>query len=286
MDSDAFVAVVKGLIDGRLLLTLARNITMRHKYRQMIVYFIGAGPGAKDLITVRGAKILSEVPMVLYAGSLVAESVLDYCQESATVVNTAELDLDQQMELYRKAKEQSKSIARVHSGDPAIYGAVAEQMKRLDEMGIGYEVVPGVSTFSSTAASLKKELTKPGVAQTIILTRAEGRASSMPEGESLADLARHQTTMAIFLSGARLPETVEALSEHYPSTTPVALVQKNEWPEERRHLSTLGDLLGQIDIGDWRLSTMLLVGDVLQDEGGDSCLYSPQYSHRYRKGEA
>lgn len=250
----------------------------------MIVYFIGAGPGAKDLITVRGAKLLSEVPVVLYAGSLVAESVLDYCSESTQVVNTAELNIEQQMELYRDAQAKSQSVARVHSGDPAIYGAVAEQMKRLDEMGIEYEVVPGVSTFASSAASLKKELTKPGIAQTIILTRVEGRASRMPEGESLAELASHQTTMAIFLAGARLPETVAALSEHYPGTTAVALVQKNEWPEERRHVSTLEKLLDEIDTAEWRLSTMLLVGDVLADEGGDSCLYSPEYSHRFRKG--
>lgn len=259
---------------------------MRHRYRHMIVYFIGAGPGAKDLITVRGAKILAEVPVVLYAGSLVAESVLDYCEKSATVVDTAKLDIEQQMQLYQTAKEQDQSIARVHSGDPAIYGAVAEQMKRLDGMDIEYEVVPGVSTFSSCAASLKKELTKPGIAQTIILTRTEGRASSMPEGESLAELASHQTTMAIFLSGARLPETVATLLQHYPANTSVALIQKNEWPEERRHVSTLENLLGEIETKDWRLSTMLLVGDVLRDEGGDSRLYSPEYSHHYRKGSA
>ncbi len=252
----------------------------------MIVYFIGAGPGAKDLITIRGANILGEVPIVLYAGSLVAESVLDYCQQSAQVVNTANLDLDQQMELYQNAKEADQSIARVHSGDPAIYGAMAEQMKRLDQMEIEYEVVPGVSTFSSCAASLKKELTKPGIAQTIILTRTEGRASSMPEGESLAELAQHRTSMAIFLSGARLPETVTTLLEHYPPSTAVALIQKNEWPEERRHVSTLAQVLDEIETKDWRLSTMLLVGDVLADEGGDSCLYSPDYSHHFRKGGA
>ncbi|MEM7010394.1 MAG: precorrin-4 C(11)-methyltransferase [Verrucomicrobiota bacterium] len=250
----------------------------------MKVFFIGAGPGAKDLITVRGARILGEAQVVLYAGSLVAEEVLEFCQDSAEIINTAGIDLEEQMKLYEKARAADQIVARLHSGDPAIYGAVAEQMRRLDELGIEYEVVPGVSTFCSSAASLKCELTKPGIAQSIIITRAEGRASSMPEGESLESLASHGTTMAIFLSGARLPETVEALRKHYPEETRVALVQKNEWPEEKRHQSTLGQLLDEIRPSDWRLSTMLLVGDVLGVEGGDSRLYDPVYSHHFRKG--
>ena len=251
----------------------------------MKAYFIGAGPGSKDLMTVRGARILGEVSLVLYAGSLVAEEVLEFCGEGAEIVNTAGLDLEKQMEIYAKAKNEGRSVARLHSGDPAIYGAMAEQMRRLDEMGVEYEVIPGVSTFCSSAASLNSELTKPGIAQSIIITRAEGRASPMPEGEDLESLASHKTTMAIFLSGARLPETVAALSKHYPPDTAVALVQKNEWPDEKRHQTVLGNLLDEIEPSDWRLSTMLLVGDVLRaEQGGDSRLYDPSYSHRFRKG--
>lgn len=253
----------------------------------MKVFFIGAGPGASDLITLRGARLLGDADLVLYAGSLIPEEMLAHCAGAAEIVNTAELDLEAQTRIYQEARDRGLTrIARLHSGDPAIYGAVAEQMRRLDALGIEYEVVPGVSTFCSCAAALKCELTKPGIGQTIILTRTEGRASPMPEGEALEELARHRTTMAIFLSGARLPETVEILRRHYPGGTPVALVQKNEWPEERHHRSTLDRLLDEIDPEEWRLSTMLLVGDVLAEgEGENSKLYDPEYSHRFRKGK-
>jgi precorrin-4/cobalt-precorrin-4 C11-methyltransferase len=249
----------------------------------MKVYFIGAGPGASDLITIRGADILARVPVVLYAGSLVPPAVLTHCRLDAEIVNTAELNLDQQMEHYQKARSLGYEVARVHSGDPAIYGATAEQMRRLDQLGIAYEVVPGVSSFTASASSLKTELTKPGISQSIILTRSDGRASEVPELESIERLATHQATMCIFLSGQYLKETVAALLVHYPEDTPVSLVYRATWPDERIHVSTLGRVLTEINIADWKLSTVLLVGRVLsKDAGEDSRLYAAEYSHKFR----
>ena len=172
----------------------------------------------------------------------------------------------------------------VHSGDPSIYGAVAEQMQRLDRLGIRYEVVPGVSSFVAAAALLNSELTKPGVAQTIILTRSAGRASPMPERESLQVLAAHMTTMCVFLSGAQLTYVVSELLGHYRPETPVALVQKATWPQERIWFGSLERIAKEITPAEWELSTMLIVGEALKQESGtESRLYSADYSHRYRK---
>jgi precorrin-4/cobalt-precorrin-4 C11-methyltransferase len=250
----------------------------------MKAYFIGAGPGASDLITLRGAKILARAPMVLYAGSLVSREMLTHCRSDAEIIDTAKLNLDELEACYIRARENDWDAARLHSGDPAIYGAMAEQMRRLERLGIAYEVVPGVSCFTSAAAVLKAELTKPEVSQTIILTRTSGRASPMPETESLKLLAAHRATLCIFLSGANLPQTVADLMVSYPPSTPVALVQKATWPQERVHRGTLGRMLDEIDAHDWQLSTLLLVGEVLDDKVvGESRLYAADYSHRFRK---
>src|ERR1700674_5794243 len=197
----------------------------------MKVYFIGAGPGTADLITVRGAKILGRVSMVLYAGSLVSKEMLVHCRADARIIDTAKLSLNDQETHYAYARDHDLDVARLHSGDPSIYGAIAEQMRRLDRLGIEYEVVPGVSSFVSAAALLATELTKPEVAQTIILTRTGGRASPMPEKETLRNLGAHGTTMCIFLSGARLPQVVADLLASYRVDTPVALIQKATWPQ-------------------------------------------------------
>jgi len=250
----------------------------------MKVYFIGAGPGAADLITLRGAQILARMPMVLYAGSLVSRDMLAHCQAGAEIVDTASLNLDEQEANYVRARERGWDVARLHSGDPAIYGATAEQMRRLEKLGIEYEIVPGVSSFTAAAAVLDAELTKPEVAQTIILTRTSGRASPMPEKESLKSLATHRATLCIFLSGANLPQVVEDLLASYPPKTPFALVQKATWPQQKIHRGLLGGMLAEIDANDWKLSTMLLVGDVLDDAAVvESRLYSADYSHRFRK---
>lgn len=253
----------------------------------MKVYFIGAGPGAPDLITLRGAKILSQVSMVLYAGSLVSKDMLVHCRKDAEIIDTASLDLDQQEAHFRRAQEQGWDVARLHTGDPAIYGAIAEQMKRLDALGITYEVVPGVSSFLAAAAALPVELTKPGVSQTIILTRTTGRSSPMPKGESIPELAKHCATMSIFLSGARLGETVAELLQHYPPTTPMALVYKATWPQQRIYQGTLGTVMAEIDMDEWKLSTLLLVGDALSDELPlESALYAAEFGHGCREGKS
>jgi len=250
----------------------------------MKVYFIGAGPGAQDLITVRGAELLKRVPMVMYAGSLVPPEVLRYCKSDAEIIDTAALDLEQQEACYRRALSLGFDVARVHSGDPAIYGATAEQMRRLEKLGIPYEVVPGVSSFTAAAASLSSELTKPGVSQTVILTRVSGRASPVPEKEALSQLAKSGATLCIFLSGPHLRQIVTELRPYYPPDTPVALVRRASWPDERSHRSTLGRLLTEVKAKDWRLTTLLLVGRVLSREvESESRLYAKDYPHIFRK---
>ncbi|ACO47832.1 precorrin-4 C(11)-methyltransferase [Deinococcus deserti] len=254
----------------------------------MKVYFIGAGPGAADLITLRGARLLSQCRVILYAGSLVPEAVLEHASPDAERFNTASLDLQEQISLYRRAQHEGLDVARVHSGDPAIYGATAEQMRALRELGIAYEVVPGVSSFTACAASLGAELTRPGVTQTVILTRASGRASPVPDAENLASLAAHQASLCVFLGGHQLEQNVAELLRHYPPETPAALVQRASQPEERRHVATLGTLLGGLKLSDWTLTTMLLVSPALHDPAElqeVSRLYDPAYAHRFRRAQ-
>jgi precorrin-4/cobalt-precorrin-4 C11-methyltransferase len=251
----------------------------------MTVYFIGAGPGAADLITLRGSRILNRAPMVLFAGSLVPTGLLEHCHPDAEIFDTAELSLDEQTALFQRAHAEGKDVARLHSGDPAIYGATAEQMRRLDKLAIPYEIVPGVSSFTAAAAAIGSELTRPEVSQSVILTRVSGRASAVPELESIDRLAQHQATMCIFLSGPHLKKIVADLLLHYPPDTPVALVYKATWPEQRTHKSTLGTLLEEVKMKDWLLTTMLLVGRALADEDGvESSLYSADYTHIFRLG--
>ncbi len=249
----------------------------------MKVYFIGAGPGAADLITLRGANILGRVNMVLYAGSLVPTAMLQHCKADAELIDTAELDLEQQEACYRRALEGDYDVARLHSGDPAIYGATAEQMRRLEALGIDYDIVPGVSSFSAAAASIKAELTKPEISQSIILTRVSGRASAVPELESIARLAEHQATMCIFLSGPHLKKIVADLRLHYPDDTPVALVYRATWPDERSYQGTLGTVLEETKKSEWNLTTMMLVGKALgADAQTESSLYSKDFTHIFR----
>lgn len=252
----------------------------------MKVYFIGAGPGAADLITVRGSRLLSSAPLVLYAGSLVPTDLLQYCRKDAELVDTSVLSLDEQEDYYRRAQKENVDVARLHSGDPAIYGATAEQMQRLEKLGIAYEIVPGVSSFTAAAAVLGSELTRPAISQSIILTRVSGRASAVPERESLPKLAAHRATMCIFLSGQKLKPTITDLLQHYPPETPAALVHRATWTDQRLHRSTLGQLLDEIDKGDWLLTTLLLVGEVLAtDPGVESSLYAAGFTHLFRDGE-
>lgn len=251
----------------------------------MKVYFIGAGPGAPDLITVRGASILGRVPMVMYAGSLMPKEILCHCRQDAVLINTAEIDLETQQSYFVQARENDWDVARLHSGDPSIYGATAEQMRRLENLKIEYEVVPGVSSFTAAAAAIGAELTCPEVSQTIILTRVSGRASTVPEAESLRSLAAHGCTLCIFLSGPHLKQVVADLLEHYPSDTPIALIYRASWSDERSHRSTLGSVASEVDIKDWALTTMMLVGPALaREHRQESRLYSSTYTHRFRSG--
>lgn len=252
----------------------------------MKVFFIGAGPGAADLITVRGAKVLGACQIVLYAGSLVPEAVLEHAHPDAEHLNTAKMSLPEQIEVYQRAKQQGLDVARVHSGDPAIYGATAEQMRALQELDINYEIVPGVSSFTACAASIGAELTRPNVTQTIILTRASGRASPVPDAENLASLAAHRASLCIFLGGHQLESNVAELLKHYPADTPAALVQRASQPEERRHSATLGTLLEGLRLSEWQLTTMLLVSPALDDPSElaeTSRLYAPEYAHKFRR---
>lgn len=249
----------------------------------MKVYFIGAGPGAPDLITLRGARLLGECRMVLYAGSLVSREMLAHCRGDAEIFDTAEMHLDAQVEKFQEAAEKGWDVARLHTGDPSIYGAIAEQMRRLDECGIVYEVVPGVSSFAAAAAALPAELTKPEDTQTVILSRIEGR-TPVPEDEALEKLASHRASLCLFLSGGRLRGVVEKLLTHYPPGTPIALVQKASWPQQRVHRSTLARILDEVQPKEWVLSTMILVGNALRhDDGVDSKLYSAEFGHLHRR---
>ena len=253
------------------------------------VVFIGAGPGAPDLITLRGAKRLAEADLILYAGSLVPEAVLEHAHPNAERLNTAGMNLTEQVAVYERAKRDGLKVARLHSGDPAIYGATAEQMRLLRELELPYEIVPGVSSFTACAAALGAELTRPEVTQTIILTRASGRASPVPDAESLACLAAHRASLCIFLGGAQLRGNVATLLQHYPPETPAALVQRASQPEERRHAAPLGRLLDGLTLSEWQLTTMLLVSPALgrvEELSALSRLYDPQYAHCFRRAQA
>jgi len=250
----------------------------------MTVYFIGAGPGDPDLITVRGRKLIERCPVCLYAGSLVPAEVVAFAPVGAAVIDTSALHLEQIMAHIQEAHAVSKDVARVHSGDPSIYGAIAEQMRRLDQLAIPYEVVPGVSSFTAAAAALKLELTPAGANQTVILTRAPGR-TGLPENESLAELARHRVGLVLFLSAAQVPSVVEALSPHYGPDAPVVVAFRVSWPDERLIRCTLRTLGAEMKTAQIYLTALILVGPMLeQDRASNSHLYDPAYTHRFRRG--
>ncbi len=248
----------------------------------MTVYFIGAGPGDPELITVKGQRLISECPVVLYAGSLVPDALVALARPHAEVINTAELHLDQIVEHIRRAHALELNVARLHSGDPSIYGAIGEQIRKLQELGIGYEVIPGVTATSASAAALAKELTLPGIAQTVILTRYAGK-TSMPDGEALSDLARHRATMAIHLGVTRLHKIVEELIPHYGAACPVAVCYRTSWPDAERIVGTLADIVPKVRARKINRTALVLVGQVLAAEDfDDSFLYDEHKAHIYR----
>ena len=245
----------------------------------MTVHFIGAGPGAADLITVRGARLLAACPVCLYAGSIVPRDLLAHCGPDTRLVDTAPLDLDAIEQAFVAAHVAGQDVARLHSGDLSLYSAVAEQLRRLDRLSIPYTLTPGVPAFAAAAAVLRRELTVPGLAQTVVLTRLPGRASAMPPGEALAAYAATGATLAIHLAAALLEQARAVLLPHYGADCPAALVVRATWPDERIIRATLATL----DADGVERTALLLVGPAL-DPGAfrDSALYSPHYHRRYR----
>jgi precorrin-4/cobalt-precorrin-4 C11-methyltransferase len=249
----------------------------------MTVYFIGAGPGAPDLITLRGRDLIARCPLVLYAGSLVPQEILAHAAPGARLIDSAAMTLEEIVSAMVETTRNGEDVARVHSGDPSLYGAIAEQMRRLDELGIDYEVVPGVPAFAAAAAALKTELTLPGISQTVILTRTAMKASPMPEGEELAELGRSGATLAVHLSIRNLRALQEALIPHYGADCPVAVVYRASWPDERVIRTTLGEVRAQVRTAKITRTALVLVGRVLDAEGfRDSALYDPAHVHLLR----
>lgn len=251
----------------------------------MTVHFIGAGPGAADLITLRGRDLIASCPVCLYAGSLIPKAMLDWCPPRARIVDTAPLDLDAIVTEIQAADAAGQDVARLHSGDLSIWSACGEQMRRLDTLGIPYSVTPGVPAFAAAAASLKRELTLPGVAQSLVLTRTSGRASSMPEREKLATFAASGTTLAIHLSIHVIEQVVAELTPFYGAECPVAIVFRASWPDERVLRGTLGTIAAQVQESGVERTALILVGPALGSEDfGESALYSAGYDRRFRPG--
>jgi len=247
----------------------------------MTVYFIGAGPGDPDLITVKGQRLIRTCPVIVYAGSLVPEALLEG-NVARQIVNSAELHLQQIIDVIRIAHEQGLDVARVHSGDPSLYGAIGEQIRALRALGIPFEIIPGVTATAACAALLEAELTLPGVSQTVILTRY-GARSPLPAGEQLADLAAHGATMAIHLGVQHLGRIVEELLPHYGPECPIAVVHRATWPDQDWALGTLASIERQVAAKDFKRTALILVGRVLATEDfADSALYQAAHAHLYR----
>ena len=252
----------------------------------MTVHFIGAGPGAPDLLTLRGRDLIAACPVCLYAGSLVPEALLAHCPPGARIVNTAPLSLDQILAEISAAHANGQDVARLHSGDLSVWSAMGEQVRRLRELGIPYSVTPGVPAFAAAAAALGAELTLPGLAQSLVLTRTPGRASAMPEGETLTNFAATGATLAIHLSIHNLAQVVADLAPAYGADCPVAVVWRASWPEQRILRGTLSTIEALV-AGSMERTALILVGRALAGEGfADSSLYAAEYDRRFRPQSA
>ena len=255
----------------------------------MTVHFIGAGPGAPDLITVRGRDLIAACPVCLYAGSLVPAALLTWCPPGARIVDTAPLSLDQIVAEFERAQSAGQDVARLHSGDLSVWSAMGEQLRRLDGLGIDYTVTPGVPSFAAAAAALAQELTLPGVAQSVVLTRTGGRASPMPGRETLAGFAATETTLAVHLSIHALERVVTELTPFYGSACPAAVVYRASWPDETVIRGTLATIAALVQATKMDRTALILVGRVLgARDFADSALYDPGYQRRFRpnRGEA
>ena len=249
----------------------------------MTIHFIGAGPGAADLITVRGRDLLARCPVCLYAGSIVPREMLDWCPPGARLVDTAPMSLDEIEAEYIRAHEAGEDVARLHSGDLSVWSAVAEQMRRLDRLGIGYTLTPGVPAFAAAAAALGRELTIPGLAQSLVLTRIGGRASPMPPDENLAAFAATGATLAIHLAIHGLKRVVAELTPFYGADCPVAIIAHASWPNQAILRGTLGDIEEKFAAQPVERTALIFVGRGLGAEDfRESSLYDPDYQRRFR----
>ena len=248
----------------------------------MTVYFIGAGPGDPELLTLRAKKIIEEADTIIYAGSLVNPQVLNFAKTGAALYDSSQMVLEEVLQIFREAKRGGRIVARIHTGDPALYGAIQEQLDWCEENRIQTEVIPGVSSYQAAAASLKQEFTLPGVSQTLILTRLSGR-TKVPAREGLPKLARIKATMVIFLSVQQIHRVVEELKRGFPEDTPVAVVEKASWKEERKIVGTLGDIGGKVREAGIKRQALIIVGDVLRRRYRKSRLYDQRFEHGFRK---
>lgn len=248
----------------------------------MTVHFIGAGPGAPDLLTLRGRDLIAASPVCLYAGSLVPEAILGHCPDGAQIINTAPMSLDDIVGSIAVAHDAGKDVARLHSGDLSVWSAMGEQIRRLDTLGIPFTVTPGVPSFAAAAASLGQELTLPGVGQSLVLTRTPGRASSMPEGESLENFGKTGATLALHLSIGNLKQVVADLVPHYGADCPVAVVYRASWPDEKIIRARLGGLEEAMDASIARTALILVGPAIGAREFTESRLYAADYDRRYR----
>lgn len=249
----------------------------------MTVHFIGAGPGAADLLTLRAVRLLGQCPVCLYAGSIVPPEVLEHCPPGARLVDTAPMDLDGIEREYVRAHEAGEDVARLHSGDLSVYSAVAEQMRRLDRLGIPYTLTPGVPSFAAAAAVLGRELTLPEVSQSLVITRVSGRASRMPDAESVENFARTGATLAIHLAIHRLDDVVARLKPFYGDDCPAAVVARATWPDQQVVRGRLADLEELMKASPVERTALILVGPALgREDFRDSALYDPDYRRRYR----
>lgn len=249
-----------------------------------MVHFVGAGPGATDLITMRGHKHLSEADVIIYAGSLVNKELLSCAKEGAEIHNSAHMTLEEVIDVIKKAEKENKDTVRLHTGDPSIYGAIREQIDLLKSLNIKYDVVPGVSSFCGAAASLNAEYTLPDVSQSVIITRMEGR-TPVPERESIRSFAAHKATMVLFLSSGLTEElSKELIAGGYEKETPVAVVYKATWPDEKIFRCTVENLHQTMKDNNITKTALILVGNFLGDDYERSELYNPKFTHEFREG--
>ncbi|AIN93168.1 precorrin-4 C(11)-methyltransferase [Treponema putidum] len=248
-----------------------------------MVYFVGAGPGDPDLITVKGRKLIEKADVIIYAGSLVSAEHLMFAKHNCKTYNSASMTLEEVIKVMNENR--SAQVVRLHTGDPSIYGAIREQMDALDKLKIDYEVIPGVSSYAAAAAAIKKEFTLPDVSQTVILTRMEGR-TPVPQDEKLASLAAHKASMAIFLSVQNIENVVAELLKGYKDeATPVAVIYKASWEDQEIIIGTLGNIAQKVKKAGVNKTAQILVGNFIAGDYERSQLYNPEFSHEFRKAE-